>query len=128
MVEKPKKGETYWVAGHRVYATLRVASVLVKDVYEDDNSVQGVINLAGVPPSYRSPIRQDDDKVETIIHPEELFPTRREAARDLAVQLFHMRYKLEAAEQYLKQQFTAADRADAEKAKDKPCIVQRKKS
>jgi hypothetical protein len=106
MVRKPKKGQTYWLAGHRCYAELHVVPVKAKGVYDDDNAIDGIIDVSTVPITFRSSIRCDDDEVHTVINPDALFATRKAAAEALAIQLFLEQSKLCVAATALRNQFT----------------------
>jgi hypothetical protein len=106
MVRKPKKGQTYWLAGHRCYSELHVVPVTAKGVYDDDNAIDGIIDVSAVPTAFRSSSRCNDDEVRAVIDPAALFATRKAAAAALAIQLVLEQSKLCVAATALRKQFT----------------------
>jgi len=115
MVKKPKKGATYWLAGHHVYADLHVVPVFAKRVYDDDLSIDGSIDVTGVPVNFRSRVSPETEKISTIIYPDDLFSTREAAARELTILLFHRQSELSVARMALELQY-AIIRAEKEAA------------
>jgi hypothetical protein len=119
MVNETKKGVTYWLAGHRVYARDHVAPVVAEDVYEADGAIDGVIYLSTVPVEFRSILYPTCDSLKLTIYKEDLFATRREAIDAMAIELMKQEILFDVARDSLRNQVLTLHREEAEAEKVK---------